>query len=170
MSARRSKSRNHAGVVREPYRPHECRRASTLAEIEIGIFKSGRQAYGFLVAVIDPGENWQTRRCRQVPVGGRQAGPRPTSTSVAAGQISALTGSASARVPAADALLIDSENILKPRTPLAPPLGPSVIGTELRPPDCRAAGLGRAGSVRAGRGHRGSAGASPSRNHARPFK
>jgi hypothetical protein len=36
-----------AGVVREPYRPHECRRARQLAEIEIGIFKSGRQAYGF---------------------------------------------------------------------------------------------------------------------------
>src|SRR6202020_1745798 len=49
VSARRSQlmSRRHAGVVREPYRPHECRRASTLAEIEIGIFKSGRQAYGF---------------------------------------------------------------------------------------------------------------------------
>src|SRR5580704_13725396 len=27
--------------------PHECRRANRVAEIEIGIFKSGRQAYGF---------------------------------------------------------------------------------------------------------------------------
>ena len=52
---------------------------------------------------------------------GRHA-PDSPSTRVAAGQISALTGSASDGVPAADALLIDSENILKPRTPFAPPL------------------------------------------------
>ena len=42
-----TESKRHAGVVREPYRPHECRRANKVAEIEIGIFKSGRQAYGF---------------------------------------------------------------------------------------------------------------------------
>ena len=50
--------------------------------------------------------------------------PDSPSTRVAAGQISApaLTGSASDAVPAADAFLIDSENILQPRTPVAPPL------------------------------------------------
>jgi Di-haem oxidoreductase, putative peroxidase len=52
---------------------------------------------------------------------GRQSADS-SSTKVAAGQISPLTGSASDGVPAADAILIDSENILKPRTPLAPPL------------------------------------------------
>ena len=57
---------------------------------------------------------------------GRPA-PDSPSTRVAAGQISTLTGSPSDGVPAADALLIDSENILEPRTPFAPPLskGPS---------------------------------------------
>src|SRR3984893_350171 len=40
-------SQGHAGVVGGPCRPDECRRANRVAEIEIGIFKSGRQAYGF---------------------------------------------------------------------------------------------------------------------------
>jgi hypothetical protein len=54
-------------------------------------------------------------------VGGKA--PDSPSTRVAASQISALTESASDGAPAADASLIDSENILNPRTPFAPPVG-----------------------------------------------
>ena len=46
MSARRSQ-RTHAGVVGVPYRPHRMPEGEQVAEIEIGIYKSGRQAYGF---------------------------------------------------------------------------------------------------------------------------
>jgi hypothetical protein len=52
----------------------------------------------------------------------RGQAPGSPSTGVAAGQISALTESASDRVPAADALLIEPENLLKSRTPLMAPL------------------------------------------------